>query len=136
KAAWLLDKSFRRMYETLKKNGDLERTVIIFTADHGEYLTTDCHDCTPRITAFNKTIMNIPFLVFIPESWAATRPDAVGALRANCSRPVANLDLAPTFVDILGLDMHEENRTIAMELKGHALTTLIPDDRTVISLNT
>ncbi len=136
KAAWLLDKSFSRIYETLKKNGDLSRTLIIFTADHGEYLTTDCHDCTPRIAAFNKTIMNIPFLILAPESWLQTRPDAMSALRSNCSRPVANLDIAPTLVDVLGLDMHEENRTIAMELKGHALTAPIPQDRTVISLNT
>ncbi len=136
KAAWLLDKSFRRIYETLQKNGELSRTLIIFTADHSEYLTSDCHDCTPRITAFNKTIMNIPFLAFIPESWPAARPAAVAALRANCSRPVANLDIAPTVVDVLGLATHEENRSTAMELKGSALTTPMPLGRMIVSLNT
>lgn len=136
KAAWLLDHSFRRIYETLKNNGDLERTLIIFTADHGEYSTTDCHDCTPRITAFNKTIMNIPFLALAPKAWLSARPQAVEALRGNCTRPVANLDIAPTLVHILGLAQHEKNRPLAASLKGYPLTVPMPQGRMVVSLNT
>lgn len=133
-AAWLLDKSFRRIYETLKKNGDLERTLIVFTSDHGEYNTVDCHSCTPRIAAFNKTIMNIPFLVFAPKAWASSRAQAMAALRANCSRPVANIDIAPTLADVLNIAAH--NRTIVSEFEGYSFAGSIPNGRAVLSLNT
>lgn len=134
-AAWLLDRSFKHIYETLQHSGKLENTLFIFTSDHGEYLT-GCRECTPRILAFNRTIMSIPFLVRIPSSWQTTHPDVVAALRTNVSRPVSNIDIAPTIAALLGFLEKSDNGKIAHELVGSPLSRPLPQERLVISLNT
>lgn len=134
-AAALLDKSFEGIYTTLQQMNKVENTVFIFTSDHGEY-HANCRTCTPRIMAFNKTIMNIPFLVRVPHAWQTLHPQHTAALAANTTRPVANIDIAPTIVSMLAFDTSRVHRALVQKFIGYPLTQPLPINRTVIALNT
>lgn len=134
-AAALVDKSFEGIYTTLQQMGALENTIFVFTSDHGEY-HTNCRTCTPRIMAFNKTIMNIPFFVRVPKEWMEHNPTSAAALAANTTQPVANIDIAPTLASLLSFNVSQEHSALLQQFIGFPLTQPLPDNRTIIALNT
>lgn len=134
-AAALVDKSFEGIYTALQQMNRLENTVFIFTSDHGEY-HVNCRTCTPRIMAFNKTIMNIPFFVRVPKEWHTLYPQYTAALAENTLRPVANIDIAPTIASMLSFDTSRVHRALVQQFIGYPLTQPLPANRTIIALNT
>jgi arylsulfatase A-like enzyme len=74
-------------------------------------------------------------LVRVPSSWASSHPAKMRALRDNRRRNVANVDVVPSIVDLLGLDQRADARRLRDRLDGYSLFSPVPADRTIIGLN-
>jgi len=81
-----LDFQIGRILQALEESGQLDQTLIVFSADHGELLgdygcfgKRSMHDASARI----------PMIV---------RQQGVFAPGARCARPASLIDLAPTFL--------------------------------------
>lgn len=86
-----IDYQVGRMLDCLEKAGELDNTMIVFTADHGEYLgdygcygKRGMHDASSRI----------PLIVRHPGSFEPG---------TRCEQPVSLIDLAPTFINAGGV---------------------------------
>jgi len=86
----LIDKQVGRLTETLKAQGILDNTLIVFTADHGEMLGD--HHLLFKGTIFDE-VSNVPLIIARPGDTGGSRCDELG-----CST-----DLMPTILDLLGL---------------------------------
>ncbi len=107
-----VDDHLGRVWETLDRLGRWKDTLVIFTADHGDYLGDHrlgekelFHDCVQRV----------PFLVYDPTAAAdATRG-------TEDPRLVEAVDVVPTILDALGLDTARhvvEGRSLVPVLRG------------------
>jgi len=89
-----IDHQVGRLLDALDKRGVREDTIIVYTSDHGAFLTRHkMHDKGP---AMYEDIYNIPFLVSGLDGFDDTE-----------DRFVSLLDLAPTFCDAAGVDILE-----------------------------
>jgi len=92
----LIDEEIGRILDTLKDAGELERTLIIFSADHGSAVGSyrywdkgfGMYDCITRI----------PLIVSHP----SIKPGVSNAFVTLC-------DLAPTFLEAAGCEVHKMN---------------------------
>jgi phosphoglycerol transferase MdoB-like AlkP superfamily enzyme len=134
-AAAVLDYGYEKLFNLLKSKKLLENTVIIITADHGETDTPN-HISTHRLYSFYDEIQNIPMLIYIPKALSDKFPELMANLRINKQRTVANLDIYPTIIDLLGGNSTPQNIKLYNSLKGYSLFKPIPEDRYTISLNT
>ncbi|AGA24665.1 sulfatase [Singulisphaera acidiphila] len=87
-----LDDQIGRLFKELTKRGELEDTIVIVTADHGEHLGEQRlygHGCS-----LYRPELHVPLLVFAP-----------GAVPTGqvVTAPVSLRDLPATVVDLLGL---------------------------------
>ncbi|MBN2292554.1 MAG: arylsulfatase, partial [Pirellulales bacterium] len=89
-----IDEQIGRMLEVLEKRGQLENTLIIYTADHGD-MTGDHH--LWRKTYAYQPSARIPMLIRCPAS-------LVSAPRGQViSQPVELRDIMPTFLEAAGV---------------------------------
>lgn len=90
-----LDEQIGRVLAALEMRGELENTLILFTADHGD-MTGDHH--LWRKTYAYEASARIPMILRCPKGWetapAGTRID----------RPVELRDVLPTFLDAAGTE--------------------------------
>ena len=90
----LIDEACARVFARIEARGWDARTDIFFTADHGE-LQGD-------FGLMFKGAFHVDALMRLPFLW---RPAAAAGLApAEIARPVGHINLAPTFLDIAGLD--------------------------------
>lgn len=85
-----LDRQFGKLLDTLERSGQLERTVVIVSSDHGRYLGAHGFDAH-NFGAFEE-IYNIPLIIAGPGIPANTTTDALVSLR----------DLCPTILELAG----------------------------------
>jgi arylsulfatase A-like enzyme len=83
-----------RLLDGLAERGLLERSLVVLTSDHGETM----HDHPAELWDHGATVfddsMRVPLVLRLPGAWrAGTRVPAL----------VANIDVAPTLLDLLGL---------------------------------
>lgn len=102
-----VDDSVGKLLEYLDRNGLAENTIVFYTADNGWYLGD--------LGMYDKRFMyepglRAPLLVRGPGIEPASTPDQF----------VANIDLAPTFMDLAGLPVPEamQGRSLAPLLRG------------------
>jgi arylsulfatase A-like enzyme/Tfp pilus assembly protein PilF len=100
-----------RLLDALRSAGQLDRTLVVVTADHGESLG-EHGETTHGLFAYESTI-HIPLIVAAP----AVRP---GVEQNN----VAHVDLVPTILDLVGVPIPEG-------LEGRSLAGPVPADRTL-----
>lgn len=86
-----IDYQIGRMMESLRRTGLLDRTLILFTADHGELLGD--FGCFGK-RSFHDACMRIPMLVRYPKRFQAG---------TKCRAPASLVDLLPTFLKAAGL---------------------------------
>lgn len=90
----LIDEACGRVLDQIRSRGWLDRTDVIFTTDHGE-LQGD-------YGLLYKGPFHVDALMRLPLIW---RPAPVaGVTPAEVGDPVGQVDLAPTFCDIAGID--------------------------------
>lgn len=106
------DGRLAELLATLKEKGLLDNSILVFSADHGEEFLEHGHIKHCR-TLFDSSI-HTPLLIRIP-----------GLPARTVDTPVSNVDLAPTILDLLGLDAKE------LQAVGRSLRPLLegrPDD--------
>ncbi len=78
-------------FKYLEDSGQLGRTLVILTSDHGESLG-DHGEKTHGMLAYNSTLW-VPLIISFP-----------GLKPARVDQPAAHVDIFPTICDLLGLD--------------------------------
>ena len=103
-----VDDHIGRLTAFLEKAGRLEDTLIVFSADHGDYMGD--HWQGEKEFMYEQGV-RVPFIIADPSD---------GAVRgAVCNELVEAIDLVPTFLDALG-------QTISAHiLEGHSLLPLL-----------
>jgi arylsulfatase A-like enzyme len=99
-----VDAQLGRIVTHLEETGELDETLIIFTSDHGEMLGD--HWCWGK-AGWHDAAYYIPLIIRDPMASRSARGRKVGALTES-------VDLAPTILDWLGLD-------VPHEMSGHSL---------------
>ena len=102
------DHELGRLFRGLEATGRLDDTIVIVTSDHGEGFGE--HDIWGHGNSLHEEAMRIPLIVHAPGRVPAGRRTA----------PVSLVDLAPTLLDLLDLD-------VPVNLEGRSLVPLIED---------
>ncbi len=87
------DAAVGELVALLERRGDLGRTAIVVTADHGESLTEHGSRMSHQFTAY-ESVLRVPLVVVPPGGGTPARSDAL----------VQHRDLPATAADLLGLE--------------------------------
>lgn len=80
------------LVEVLEREGGLDNTVIVLTADHG--IRTRAEDPGFRAGSVSAYSFNVPLLIYAPHTLAGPE---------RLSQPTSHIDLAPTLLSLLGV---------------------------------
>jgi glucan phosphoethanolaminetransferase (alkaline phosphatase superfamily) len=120
-----------KMFAELKRSGQLENTVIIFTSDHGESLKD--HNNIGHVDSYYAETISVPLMIYLPDN---IRPGLKrNELRKNRYRTVSNIDIAPTLIDLLNLKDHKAVQQVWRNYTGYSLFGPVPEDRSLIIMN-
>lgn len=101
-----VDDGVRRILDALERTGLREDTIVVFTADHGDFAGE--HGMTRKGGLFYDCLIRVPLIV----SWPGRVPE--GAREAS---PVNLVDLVPTLLRLQGLP-------VPREMQGEPLPTV------------
>lgn len=104
----LIDEQIGNLFDVLERTGQRDRTVILFTSDHGEMLGD--HGLTLKGCRFYEGLVHVPLIV----SWP-------GRFRANavCSELVELTDIAPTIAELANVKLGRcHGRSLVPILEG------------------
>lgn len=87
-----MDVQLGRLVQALRERGLLERSAVVFTADHGEAFGEDELYCA-HSEGLDEVLLRVPLLVRAPGVTPAVRSDVV-----------RQIDVAPTLLSLLGLE--------------------------------
>ena len=90
-----VDRGVKKIVQALKQTGELGNTVLMFTSDNGYYFGE--HRIARDKTHPYEEGIRVPMLVRVPPRFGGG-----GARKAH--EPVANIDLAPTLLELAGAD--------------------------------
>ena len=105
-----LDDHLGRLFDSLQRQGRWDDTLIVFTADHGDFLGD--HWLGEK-ELFYDTVQKVPMIVRDP------RPAADAARGSTCTAFVEAVDIVPTVLDTLGLPIP------AQRIEGRSLRPLL-----------
>ncbi len=91
---WYADAWVGRLVEGLRRLGVLDRTLLVFTADHGEELWE--HGLRGHGHNLYQSTLQVPLVVRYPD---ASRPAP-----RRVAEPISTVDIAPTILGALGLE--------------------------------
>lgn len=109
-----LDAHFGRLWETLERLGRWQDTLIIFTADHGDFLGD--HWLGEK-ELFYDTVQRVPYIVYDPS------PEADSTRGQTSKQLIEAIDTVPTILDALDtpLPSHRlEGRSLLALTRGRA----------------
>ena len=98
--AYLSDLAVARLIDHVRKSPAGPRTVIVMSSDHGEALSEHDNENFHSSSVYDEEI-RVPAWVDAPPGTLADEERE--SLRARRFEPVFQLDLGPTFLDLLGL---------------------------------
>ena len=87
------DNVFKRLIQRLREQGLLERTIVALVSDHGEEFLEHGH--IKHCRGIWANLSHVPMVLWIPGVAGGRRSDAA----------VENIDLVPTLLDYLGVDV-------------------------------
>ncbi|MCW5982165.1 MAG: sulfatase-like hydrolase/transferase [Bryobacteraceae bacterium] len=90
----VVDRALEHLLSAIRQRGLYEESVIVFTADHGEMNARGA--LVDKGVYLCPDVLRVPLIVKMPSS-ARVQPRAV-------EPPVSHLDIAPTLLDIAGLE--------------------------------
>jgi arylsulfatase A-like enzyme len=108
------DRHLEALLNHLRESGEIDRTVIVFTSDHGELLGV--HGMRGKGTFAARESSRVPALVVHPH----------GQRGIECEALSTHLDIAPTLLGLAGLGMAEVKEKMPM-LVGEDLSGLVFD---------
>ncbi|WP_423458659.1 sulfatase-like hydrolase/transferase [Ottowia sp. VDI28] len=88
-----IDDELGKLFAFLDEQGVSDRTMIVFCADHGDYLGD--HWLGEK-DLFHEPVIRTPLIIHDPD------PRADATRGSRCSQLVEAIDLAPTFLDVYG----------------------------------
>ncbi len=106
------DRHLMRLIEGLRASGEIDRTIIIFTADHGEILGT--HGLRGKGTSPIRESVRVPLTIVHPD----------GPKNALTSALVTHIDLAPTLLSFAGVKA-DDVKTQLPSLTGRDYSNLL-----------
>ncbi|MDH3634547.1 MAG: sulfatase-like hydrolase/transferase [Gammaproteobacteria bacterium] len=109
-----IDDQLGRLFEYMKQTGIFEKTMLVFTSDHGEYLGD--HWLGEK-DLFHEASVKIPLIIVNPN---ATADETRGSV---CNEMVEAIDLLPTFIEFAGGNIcHErvEGCSLMPLLRSHS----------------
>ena len=89
-----VDRAIAKLLETLEKAHELDNTVIVFTSDNGFFLGE--HRLALGKNLPYEEAIRVPLMIRLPTGVSLAAPGGV------VHQPVANIDLAPTLVELAG----------------------------------
>lgn len=101
----LVDTHAGRILQALEETGQAERTIIVFTSDHGEML--GAHGRIAKCVMYKESV-RVPLLIHLPGQEEQGR----------ITGPVSQIDLVPTLLELLGEDPADA------DLPGRSLASL------------
>ena len=105
-----IDQQLGRLFLHLRRNGEFDNTLIIFTSDHGDMLGD--HNLWRKTYAYEGSA-HIPFIVMLPKNMR-------GNMRRDVYEPVTLYDIMPTVLDVVG-------QSIPDTVDGMSVLPLIQD---------
>lgn len=102
-----VDKAATQLLETLASTGELERTIVIFTADHGEGLGDRGILYHTKLTY--DVLSRVPLAIYLP-----------GRPPSHQRHPVSLIDLRPTLAELVGVETEA--------LEGASFTAALASD--------
>jgi len=107
----LIDRQVGRIMDELRQGGDLDNTVIIFTADHGDF----AGEYSRMAKGFNyDAIHRIPMIWYMPERFQPAE---------RRMEMVEEIDVFPTICDLIGIATPRsvQGQSLLPILKGQAM---------------
>ena len=105
-----VDAALAPLLEPILAEGSAQRTLVVFTSDHGESLG-EHGEATHGIFAYDATL-RVPLVLYAPRLWGAKTIDT----------PAFHVDLLPTILDAIGV-------TPPSNLPGRSLVNAIAGER-------
>jgi arylsulfatase A-like enzyme len=112
-----VDEYMGRILDTLEEEGLLDRTAVIFTADHGEEFDEHGYFLHGEVNLHHE-LTHVPLIVYWPGVLEGGR---------RVPEPVSLCDVRPTILEALGMGCDGE------AINGRSLLRPIPPDRPVFS---
>ncbi len=101
-----IDDQLGLLFQFLEEQGLMDSTMIVFTADHGDYLGD--HWMGEK-DLFHDPVIRSPLIIYDPD------PRANATRGTRCQAMVEAIDLAPTFLDVYG------GEAVPHVMDGHSL---------------
>jgi hypothetical protein len=95
------DKLLGRMFERLRAAGVLDRTVILFTSDHGEAFRD--HTTLYHGGSVHDEEIHVPGWIWVPPAVQVELGPRWQMLLQNRALPYTHLDVTPTLLDLFGI---------------------------------
>jgi arylsulfatase A-like enzyme len=113
-----IDDEFGKLMATLSETGLDRKTVVIFTADHGDYMGD--HRMIRKGPHVYEALTHVPFIVRTPGHVGGD--EARPATARTTDAMVTNIDIFPTVCDLAGVAAPEgiQGRSFAPVLDGEA----------------
>ena len=107
----MVDSEIGRIVHTLNESGAGDRTLVVFTSDHGDMMGS--HGLVAKCVMFEEAV-RVPLIIRMPEKILANRSITPTRYR----KPVSQIDLVPTILDALECPQpdHLEGRSILPNL--------------------
>lgn len=93
---WQIDRAVGRIIEALRSSGRLDDTIVLFTADHGDFMWD--HGLLRKGVGASHQLLHLPLIVRAP---GASR----GTIRPE---PTSNCDILPTLAALCNVDLPEQ----------------------------
>ncbi len=94
------DFNVNKILENLEKNNLLKKSIVIISADHGEYLGEK--GLFSHAQSFYEPVMKVPFIVILPEYLREGTRDAFEKAK-KCAMPTSIADIAPTILSLINV---------------------------------
>jgi hypothetical protein len=97
-----VDQSIESIFQFLKETDKLDNTIVIGSADHGEYGSKEQSKFYKygRLRAWSKYILHVPIYMHMPRSLFKTK-EQYENLRYNTHQLISTLDIFPTIMHLL-----------------------------------
>ena len=106
----LIDREVGRLLAALESRGRLDRTIVVFTSDHGDCL--GAHGHSQKWTMYEE-VVRVPMLVWAPQLLRG---------RGEIAALVQSIDVAPALLELAGCPVPDwwETRSVLPALRGEA----------------
>ena len=140
RAAGIVDHGMGLVLAALQIAGRLDRTLVVITADHGEF-----RDGVMKPGELQKQFnwreefTRVPLIVWLPEAWHEDRPEIAGMLTRNANRFVSTIDATRMLIGLMGggrvLDLDGASKPLAFPETADLGNEAISTDRWISGMN-